>query len=55
MLTHLAGGLSDRDISRVTGRSARAISREISLLRRHLGVSSRAAAVTVALSRGMLA
>lgn len=55
MLSHLAGGLSDRDISRVTGRSAKAINREISLLRRRLGVSSRAAAVTVALNRGMLA
>jgi DNA-binding NarL/FixJ family response regulator len=55
MLTHLAGGLSDRDISRVTGRPAKAINREISLVRRRLGVSSRAAAVTVALNRGMLA
>jgi DNA-binding NarL/FixJ family response regulator len=55
MLTLLAGGLSDRDMSRVTGRPRGAINREISLLRRRLGASSRAAAVTVALSRGMLA
>jgi len=55
MLTLLAGGLRDRDMSRVTGRPRGAINREISLLRRRLGVSSRAAAVTVALRRGMLA
>ena len=55
MLTLLAGGLSDRDMSRVTGRPRGAVNREISLLRRRLGASSRAAAVTVALSRGMLA
>lgn len=55
MLTLLAGGLSDRDMSRVTGRPRGAINREISLLRRRLGATSRAAAVTVALSRGMLA
>ena len=55
MLTLLAGGLSDRDMSQVTGRPRGAVNREISGLCRRLGVSSRAAAVTVALSRGMLA
>jgi two-component system response regulator DevR len=55
LLTLLAGGLTDRDISRATGRPRTVVSREISLLRRRLGASTRAAAVNMALRRGMLA
>jgi two-component system response regulator DevR len=54
LLTLLADGLTDRDIARILGRPQATVSRDISLLLRRMGVTSRAAAVSAALRRGLL-
>ena len=54
LLALLARGLTDKDIARVTGRTDAAISRDVAMLLRRMGVTSRAAAVGEAVRRGLL-
>jgi DNA-binding NarL/FixJ family response regulator len=54
LLTLLADGLTDRDIARILSKPQATVSRDISLLLKRMGVTSRAAAVSTALRRGLL-
>jgi DNA-binding NarL/FixJ family response regulator len=54
LLTLLADGLTDRDIARILSKPQATVSRDISLLLKRMGVTSRAAAVSAALRRGLL-
>lgn len=54
LLAFLAHGLTDRDMARVLGENAATVSRAITQLLKRMGVSSRAAAVTTALHRGVM-
>jgi DNA-binding NarL/FixJ family response regulator len=54
LLQLLARGLTDKDIARVTGKTDAAVSRDVAMLLRRMGVTSRAAAVGEAVRRGLL-
>lgn len=54
LLSLLADGLTDKDIARILGRTPSAVSREIASLLHRMGVSSRAAAVSQAVRRGIV-
>ena len=54
LLALLARGLTDKDIARVTGKTDAAVSRDVAMLLRRMGVTSRAAAVGEAVRRGLL-
>jgi DNA-binding NarL/FixJ family response regulator len=54
LLTLLARGLTDKDIARTLGKTEAGVSRDVAVLLRRMGVTSRAAAVGVAVRRGML-
>lgn len=54
LLGLLARGLTDKDIARIVGKTDAAVSRDVALLLRRMGVTSRAAAVGAAVRRGLL-
>jgi DNA-binding NarL/FixJ family response regulator len=54
LLALLSRGLTDKDIARVTGKTDAAVSRDVAMLLRRMGVTSRAAAVGEAVRRGLL-
>jgi DNA-binding NarL/FixJ family response regulator len=54
LLALLARGLTDKDIARVSGKTDAAVSRDVAMLLRRMGVTSRAAAVGEAVRRGLL-
>ena len=54
LLALLSRGLTDKDIARVTGKTDAAVSRDVAMLLRRMGVTSRAAAVGDAVRRGLL-